>query len=335
LQIAYTATSLTIPERVRFRYKLEGQDQDWLEAGTRREAIYDNLGPGDYKFRVIAANNDGVWNESGAALEFSVLPAWYQTFWFYSACVAALALALWALHQLRLRQLERQFDKALETRVDERTRIARELHDTLLQSFQGILLRFQAVSNLLPVRPEEAKKDLDAAIDQASQAVAEGRGAVQGLRSSTAVSNDLAETIKTLGEELGASGNHQRPVFVVTVAGTPRDLRPIVRDEVYRIAGEALRNAFRHAQANRIEVELHYDPRQLRLRIRDDGKGIESHVVQNAGRAGHFGLHGMQERAKIIGANLELWSNVGSGTEVELTTPASHAYDVRGSQRPS
>ena len=334
--LAFSTLSFLSPRTNRYRYMLEGLDDTWHEVGSdERLATYTTLPFGDYTFRVQGATSRGPWSEAGVRLRIDILPAWWNTPWFRVVCLAALALVLWALHQLRLRQLEKQFDNALEARVDERTRIARELHDTLLQSFQGILLRFQAVSNMLPVRPEQAKQNLDAAIDQASQAVAEGRGAVQGLRSSTTISNDLAVAIKTLGEELGASRNDQRAAFDVTVEGTPRNLRPIVRDEVYRIAGEALRNAFCHAEANRIEVELHYDLRQLRLKIRDDGKGIESGIVQGEGRAGHFGLHGMRERAKIIGANLELWSNVGSGTEVELVMPASHAYDMRGSHRSS
>jgi signal transduction histidine kinase len=190
-----------------------------------------------------------------------------------------------------------------------------------------VLLRFQAASNLLPTRPEEAKNRLDTAIDQASQAITEGREAVQGLRDSTIISNDLAVAIRTLGEELISEGTAQRrPDFDVTVEGTPQDLHPIVRDEVYRIAGEAMRNAFRHAQAKRIEVEIHYDANLLRLRIRDDGKGIESQVIEDHGRTGHWGLHGMRERAKIIGGNLELWSKVQSGTEVELKIPSSTAY---------
>lgn len=329
LTIDYTALSLVVPEKVHFRFKLEGQDRDWREVINKREVQYSNLGPGPYRFRVVACNNSGVWNETGSFLDFSVAPAYYQTNWFRALCLAAFLALLWALYQFRLHQLKQRFDAGLEARVNERTRIARELHDTLLQSFNGSLLRFQAASNLLPARPEEAKKKIDVAIDQASQAVAEGRDAVQGLRASTIAGNNLALAIKTLGEELLASrGRYGSAVFDVVVEGTPRNLRPIVRDELYRIAGEAVRNAFRHAQAKRIEVELHYDPRQLRLRIRDDGQGMDPQVVKSDGREGHFGLHGMRERAKIVGAKLELWSDVSSGTEVELILPAAHAYDV-------
>jgi signal transduction histidine kinase len=223
-----------------------------------------------------------------------------------------------------------------EERVGERTRIARDLHDTLLQSFHGLLLRFQAVSNLLPARPQEAKERLEDAIDQAAQAITEGRDAVQGLRAPAMAPNDLAQALSALGQELGSGGTSQHsPEFRVEVEGAPRELQAILRDEVYRIAGEALRNAFRHAQARKIELEIYYDERQLRLRIRDDGKGMEAQVLDGTGRPGHWGLRGMRERAKAIGGNLELWSNLESGTEVELTIPASIAYASSNPRRRS
>jgi signal transduction histidine kinase len=153
IEIDYTALSLSIPERVLFRYKLEGHDTEWQEPGARRQAFYNDLRPGKYRFRVIACNNDGVWNEEGATLDLSVAPAWYQTFWFRVSCVGGFVLLLWALHQLRLQQLQRQFNMTLEARVNERTRIARELHDTLLQSLHGLMFRFQAARNMLPGRP--------------------------------------------------------------------------------------------------------------------------------------------------------------------------------------
>jgi len=330
LEIDYTAPSLVAPQKVRFRYKLEGRDTGWQEPGTRRQAFYTDLRPGEYRFRVIACNNSGVWNEEGASLGFNIAPAWYQTNWFRVACGATFLLLLWFAYQLRLRQLRHQFSIGLEARVNERTRIARDLHDTLLQSFNGLVLRFQAASNLLPMRPDEAKKKLNNAIDQASQAIAEGRDAVQSLRSTTLVTDDLAVAIRTLGEELaGGETSEKSPILQVTVEGTPQELLPVVRDEVYRITGEALRNAFRHAQANRIEVEIHYELHVLRVRVRDNGKGIDAQLLAGDGRSGHFGLHGMRERAKLMGGKVELWSNVGSGTEVELTVPAANAYDTR------
>jgi signal transduction histidine kinase/ligand-binding sensor domain-containing protein len=336
LQIAYTALSLVIPERVRFRYRLEGVDKEWQDAGTRREAFYTQLGPGTYRFRVIACNNDGVWNEQGAALDFSIAPAWYQTAWFRSSCVALSLLFLWALYRLRLYQLERQFNIGLEARVNERTRIARELHDTLLQSFQGLLLRFQAVSNLLPSRPDEAKRRLDGAIDQTAQAITEGRDAVHELRSCTGPAGDLDGAIRALGEQLIADYRGENSsTFRLQVEGTPRELQPILRDEVYRIAGEALRNAFRHAEAGRIETEIRYDESRLRLRVRDDGKGIDPKLLNQEGQPGHWGLPGMRERAKLIGGRLDVWSELEAGTEVELSVPSSLAYATsRSPSRP-
>jgi ligand-binding sensor domain-containing protein/signal transduction histidine kinase len=327
LQIEYTALSFVAPEKVLFRYKLEGRDRDWQDAGNRRQAFYTDLAPGNYRFRVIACNNSGVWNENGASLDFSIAPAYWQTSWFRALCVLAFIALLLALYLLRVRHLARQFNTTLDARVNERMRIARDLHDTLLQSFHGLLLRFQTATDLLPNRATEAKQVLDSAIDQAAEAITEGRDAVQGLRTSAMETNDLADAIRTVGEELAADEGASRGVVLrVEAQGAPRTLHPIVRDEILRIAGEAMRNAFRHAEAKHIEVELRYDERELRLRVRDDGKGIDPKVLNRGGREGHFGMHGMRERAKLIGGKLTVWSGLDSGTELELSIPAAHAY---------
>jgi len=327
LEIDYTALSLVAPEKNLFRYKLEGHDRDWQDVGTRREAFYNDLPPGNYRFQVVASNNGGVWNEQGAALDFSIAPAYWQTNWFRTACVAAFLIVVWGLYQLRLRQIARVFNVRLEERVAERTRIARDLHDTLLQNFQGLLLRFQTVLALCETRPADAKEVLRSSIDQTAQAITEGREAVQGLRASTVESNDLAQAITTLGEQLAAEASSATSVgLCVEVEGTPRNLHPIVRDEIYRIASEALRNAFRHAEAQQIEVEFRYDERQFRLRIRDDGKGIDATFLTAEGRTGHFGLHGMRERARLMGGKLTVWTAAESGTEIDLIIPAALAY---------
>jgi signal transduction histidine kinase/ligand-binding sensor domain-containing protein len=334
LTIDYVALSLVAPEKVRFRYMLEGQDPDWKEVVNNRHVQYSNLPPGFYRFRVMACNNSGVWNEEGALLDFSIAPAYHQTNWFRSICVVVFLALLWAGYQLRVRQLAHQFNRTLEARVSERTRIARELHDTLLQSFQGLLLRFQSASNLLPTRPDEAKQRLAKALDQAAAAIAEGRDAVQGLRPSAFETNDLANGITAMGEDLTSDASAlDSPTINVEVEGAPRSLNPVVRDEAYRIAGEALRNAFRHAQARRITVEIRYEKRQFRLRVRDDGKGLDEEAVKRAASAEHFGLPGMRERAEIVGGRLEVWSRLDSGTEVELSVPGAVAYD--GSARRS
>ncbi|HUE57307.1 MAG TPA: sensor histidine kinase, partial [Candidatus Udaeobacter sp.] len=330
----YTGLSLAVPGRIQFRYFLEGFDSSWSQPVAAREAVYTNLGPGSYRFRLVASNSEGLWNGPETAIALNVAPAYYQTYWFRLSCIAAFLGMLAAAYQLRLRQLSREFNAGLEARVGERTRIARELHDTLLQSFHGLLLRFQTVSNLLPAG--EPKQKLDDAIDQAAQAITEGRDAVSGLRSSTTVTNDLAYAIKTLGQELAVGeSNPNAAEFHVEVEGTTRDLHPILRDEVYRIAGEAVRNAFKHGQAQVIEVEIRYDERQLRVRVRDDGKGIDVKVLGGDGRAGHFGLHGMTERAKLMGGKLTVWSEAESGTEVELSIPASRAYETSTPRRRS
>jgi len=327
VDIDYTALSLVLPERNQFRIRLEGYDRDWRDVGNRRQAFYTNLPPRNYTFRVIACNNSGVWNEAGATLDFVIPPAWYQTNWFRAACVVAFLSMLSGIYELRVRQLAAQFNMRLDERVNERTRIARELHDTLLQNFQGLLPRFQAALYMLPERVIEARKTLEAAVDKASEAITEGRNAVKGLRLSTVEKNDLAVAVRTLGEELAvAAVNQSSPTFEVAVLGTPRSLHPILRDEVYRLVAEALRNAFRHAHARKIEVEIRYGEREFRLQVRDNGRGIDPSVLSGDGRAGHYGLHGMHERAKIAGGKLNVWSELDSGTEVELSIPAMRAY---------
>lgn len=219
----------------------------------------------------------------------------------------------------------RLLELSIEERVNERTRIARELHDTLLQSFQAVLLKFHTVTYLLPDQPQ-VRKSLEDVIEQAREAVTEGRNAVQGLRSYT-MSNDLAQAIGTFAEGIAVQQTAQSASdFRVQVEGTARTLAPLVLDEVYRIAGEAIRNAFQHAQARRIEVYIRYDRQELHLRVRDDGKGIDSKVIEAGQRAGHHGLPGMHERATMVGGKLAVWSKLDSGTEIEITIPASHAY---------
>jgi signal transduction histidine kinase len=299
---------------------LEGVDAEWQNVGTRRQADYSNLGPGPYRFRVIASNNDGVWNETGASFDFAIAPAYYQTNSFRVTCLAALLAALWGLYRYRLHQIAREFNMRMEERVGERSRVARDLHDTLLQGFQGLMLRLQAVYELLP--QGEAKAELEQTLDRADQVVTESRKAVHDLRLSTVVSNDLERAVRALGDELSSENS---ATFGLLVEGQTQELHPIVRDEFYRIAREALRNAFSHARAQHIEVEITYAERLLRLRIRDDGKGIAPAILEE-GRDGHYGLPGMRERAAEIGAKLDIWSGIGAGTEIDLSVPGSIAY---------
>ena len=327
LKIDYTALSFVAPDKVLFRYKLEGWDRDWQSPGIRRQAFYSNLPPGDYRFRVTASNDSGVWNEHGAVLDFSLAPAYWQTNRFRAACLLVLLSALCALYQLRLRQLRRAFNMTLEARVTERTRIARELHDTLLQSFQGVLLRFRTVRTLLPTRLPEAEQTLDSAIEQTRAAIREGRDAVQGLRSTAVEAEDFVEALRVLGEKLASDPAHARAItLTLKVEGTPRGLRPVVCEEIHQIASEALRNAYRHAEASRIEVELDYGAGRFELRVRDDGKGVDPDFLTGTGRPGHFGLSGMRERAGEIGGRLSIWSAPGSGTELQFSLPGAIAY---------
>jgi signal transduction histidine kinase/ligand-binding sensor domain-containing protein len=331
LEIDYAALSLVSPEKVRFRYALWGVDTEWQDAGSRREAYYMNLPPGHYQFQVIAGNNDGVWNQQGDRLDFSIAPAFYQTNAFRALSAVTFLVLLWSAYQLRMRGLAHQFNKTLEARVSERTRIARELHDTLLQSFQGALLRFQSVERVLPAGADDARNRLDRALDQAEAAVTEGRNAVHGLRASATTTNDLANGIAAIGMQLTSEASPGSvPLIDVAIDGTSRDLNPVVRDEAYRIAGEALRNAVKHAGARRIAVTIHYESRQLRLTVHDDGKGIDADTMTRRQVDGHFGLPGMRERAAIVKGQLDVRSERGAGTEIELRVPGRTAYLARG-----
>jgi ligand-binding sensor domain-containing protein len=325
LLIDYSALSLVGSDRLRFRYRLDGFDHAWSEPVVSRQAIYTNLGPGSYQFRVAASNSDGAWNGSEATLPFRIEPAFWQVWWFQLSCVLCLAGFTWLLYRLRLHHLGRQFDMRVEERTAERTRIARELHDSLLQGFQGLLLYLQAAQHMLPAHPDEAKRALEKVLDQGDQALAEARSAVQNLRESAVIPHDLPRALAAIGKELSAPGNTAE--FRVIVEGKAQNLDPILRDEVYRFAREALRNAFGHAQAQDIEAELSYGEQHFVLRVRDDGIGIDPRVLDRGSRPGHWGLPGMRERADSLGAQMELWSESGAGTEVQLTIPAAIAYE--------
>lgn len=320
LRIDYTALSFTVPRKVRFRYRLEGHDDDWQEVGARRQAFYSGLGPGHYRFRVAACNGDGVWNEEGASLAFHIEPAWYQTASFRLLAVLSFALAAWALYRLRVRQLSRAIGARFDERLAERTRIARELHDTFLQTIQGSKL----VADDALEQPADAAR-MRRAMEQLSvwlgQAVQEGRAALNSLRASAVETNDLAEALRRAAEAC----RFPAPAAVTfSVVGDSIEMHPVVRDEVYRIGYEAIRNACQHSGARRLEVELRYGP-EVGVRVKDDGVGIEP-AVAAAGRDGHFGLKGMRERAERIGASLTINSSSGVGTEVSLVVPGDIAY---------
>jgi signal transduction histidine kinase/ligand-binding sensor domain-containing protein len=320
LEIDYSALSFTVPEKVRFRYRLEGRDVDWQDPGMRRQAFYSDLRPGPYRFRVIACNNDGLWNEVGAGLEFSVKSAWFQTVSFRLLCVAALLLIVWIIYQLRVRQIAAALSFRFDERLAERTRLARELHDTFLQTVQGSKM---IADDALDADADQTR--MRQALEKLSrwlgQAVDEGRAALHSLRVTTTEKNHLSEALRRATED------HQLPssmTVAFSVIGDPKDLHPIVRDEVYRIGYEAIRNAAAHSRASRLEIDLRY-ANDLSLRIKDNGLGIDPSIPE-LGREGHFGLQGMRERASRIRSKLTIVSSANAGTEVSLVVPGAVVY---------
>ncbi|WP_433974195.1 sensor histidine kinase [Tunturiibacter lichenicola] len=325
---SFAGLSLSIPERVRYRYRLDGFDRAWSEPVATQEAVYTNLSPGSYRFRVIACNSDGLWNYNGPSVQLTIVPEFYQTKWFLLLCAAIAGSLAWAAYQWHVGQMTDRLHMQFTERLSERTRIARELHDTLLQTFQGLILHFQTARDLLQSRPAEASEKLDTALESADQAMVEGRNAIYDIRSSTVVDDDLAHAIGALGDELRAnySGKGDPAALSVVVEGTAKPLDPICRDDIYHIVREALRNSYRHGEAKSVEAEIAYGKRSLRVRIRDDGKGIDPKVLAQGGLAGHWGMAGMRERAKRIGGRLVVWSELEAGTEVELSIPGSVVY---------
>jgi signal transduction histidine kinase/ligand-binding sensor domain-containing protein len=325
LEIDYTAPSLAIPERVLFRYKLDGVDSEWQNVGTRRQAYYTKLRPGPYKFHVTACNNDGVWNEAGATLDFNVAPAWFQTTWFSLLGLGCGILLGSVLYRLRVRQVAAVMNARFDERLAERTRIAQELHDTLLQGFLSASMQVHIAKEYVPA-DSPVGSILARALELMGQVVDEGRNAVRGLRSSHSASLDLEEAFARIQQEFATQNGNGTPVgFHVIAEGEQRPLHPLLRDELYRIGREAVINAFRHARAHRIEVTLTYTSKQFRLLVRDDGCGIDPAILKS-GREGHWGLSGMRERADRMRAKLCVMSRPSGGTEVQLSVPGSVAF---------
>ncbi len=324
LEIDYTALSLSAPERVRFRYRLIGVDRDWIEAGERREAVYTNVGPGQYQFQLIAVNGDGVWNTTGATLTLSIEPTFLQSIWFKLLVALALLGATAIAYAFRLRQVTAQLQSRFDIRVAERERIARELHDTLLQGVQGLLLRFQAIANRVP-QGGELRTSLNEALDRADQVLVEGRARVRDLRMASA-EGDLAKAILECADKI-IEGD--QPRLRIVIEGAPRPLHALVGEEVTRIAEEAIRNAVQHASAQSIDAVLSYGRSEFRLSIRDDGVGMSQAILISGEKAGHYGLIGMRERAQRIGGCTDVRSREGAGTEITLSIPGRGAYRHR------
>jgi hypothetical protein len=323
LEIDYTALSFVAPPKVRFRYKLEGRDTDWQEAGTRRQAFYSDLGPGQYRFRVIASNNDGIWNDEGATLDFSIAPAWYQTIWFRLFSIVTVLFVVWALYEFRVRQVASGISARFDERLAERTRLARELHDTFLQTVQGSkMVADDALEQSGdPLRMRRAMEQLSGWLGQATQ---EGRAALNSLRTSTTEGNDLAEAFRRATDDCLIPG---AMAATFSVVGDARAIHPIVRDEIYRVGYEAIRNACMHSRASRLEVELLYAD-DLAVRVSDNGIGIDP-TIADEGKDEHFGLKGMRERAARIGAKFTLASSASSGTEITIVVPGGIVFPKR------
>ena len=322
IEIDYTALSLAIPERVLFRYKLDGVDKDWQDAGTRRQAYYTKLRPGAYTFRVIASNNHGVWNTTGAALSFRVNPAWYQTVWFYCLIGLLLLALMWTVVMVRSRQAAARAEMRMGERLMERDRIARELHDTLLQGVQVLILRFQLVADSIPAG-EPLRDVAEKSLSYADQLLVEGRQRVRDLRTHDGSADSLAYSFGKMQQELHLEFARD---FRLVIEGKPRNLHRVVQDEVEMIARQALSNAFQHAQASDVLCVIEFTESYFILRCEDDGIGIDPQFASNCGRPGHWGLIGMRERAQKIGATLRVQRRTKGGTEIELRVAARLAY---------
>ncbi len=320
VQIQYTAPNLSIPERVHFRYKLEGSDQEWQDVGTRRQAFYTNLSPRHYRFHVTASNDGGVWNEVGDSVDFTIEPAWYQTHWFLGLCIALGIVSVWSLYRIRVWQMERASAARFDERLSERTRMARELHDTFLQTIQGS--KFVVDDGLEePLDAEKMHRALGQVSGWLEQAIAEGRAALNSLRSSTTLKNELGPSLRQVAE----SGTVPDGMTIsVSVIGSARELHPIVRDELYRIGAEAIQNAKSHSSGSRLNIDLTYS-QSLTIRIRDNGVGIDP-AYATKGKEGHHGLQGMRERAERIQGKLTILSSPESGTHISVIVPGSVSF---------
>ncbi|MFL6255847.1 MAG: two-component regulator propeller domain-containing protein [Pyrinomonadaceae bacterium] len=309
----YAGLSFVAPEKVRYRYKLEGFDRDWVDGGDRRVAYYTNLGPGDYRFMVIACNNDGVWSSAPATFSFQLRPHFYRTYWFYALVVVASGLLGWQLYALRLRQVRARYGAVLQ----ERNRIAREIHDNLAQEILGISVQLEIVARTLASAPDAARTHLDRARALVRSSVAEARRYVWDLRSQSLDERDLPAALAEMTRRLTAESGMQTQF---SVGGTFRPLAPQVENNLLRIGQEAVGNAVRHAQAKTVTVSLDFGAREVRLVVKDDGRGFDA-ATYDGRRGGHFGLVGMRERAEQMGGNANVKSEPGAGTEVTVRVP--------------
>jgi ligand-binding sensor domain-containing protein/two-component sensor histidine kinase len=321
IRIPYFGANLYAPEKVKYLYRLHGVDKTWQDVDRRTEAVYTHLGPGRYVFEVKATNGEGVWS-APVSISFTVLPAFYQSIWFALLCALAGILLLWLVLTVRVRYVTAGIRQRAEERADERIRIARELHDTLLQGVQGLLLTFHVAAQKVPAE-HESKPVLERALTTADRIIVEGRNRVNRLRSENVTDAELKSLIQGVADSLRSTA----PIdFVLERTGGANTLRSQVVDEVFCIAREALTNAFRHSEASRIVVELDYQKREFKMSCRDNGRGFDAEAFRGSQTNGHWGLRGMEERAQGIGAKLLLTSSADKGTEVRVMMPARLAY---------
>lgn len=326
IEISYSALSFAAPQKTRFRYRLAGFDQEWHDVGTRRQAVYMNLKPGTYTFQVIACNNDGVWNSAGDTLNFTILPKFYQTSWFLACVGGAALLLLCAVFVVRLRISTSLIEGRMNERLLERDRIARELHDTLLQGFQGIVLRLQGIAAMLaPSAP--ARHALEETMDRADQILVDGRGNLMQLRSRTSSAGTLTEQLTGVIADLKLQNDIP---CELSVEGQARALKPAAHDELFAVAREALTNAFRHSKAAKIFVNLAFEDAQFSFRCRDNGVGLPAAVLKAGSAQGHWGLVGLRERAGNLHARLVVRNSEPGGAEIEIIVPARYAYPRHG-----
>lgn len=317
IELSYTALSFAAPEKVRFRYRLDGFQPDWVDAGTRRVAYYTQLSPGAYRFHVLAANDDGVWNESGASYDFRVQPHFYRTAWFYAACALLVAAAAWSIHRLRLRQTEARYAAVL----GERGRIARELHDTVAQGFAGVSMQLEAVAARMIESPAQARENLDRARLLIRTSLADARRTVRDLRPTLLESGDLATSLRRAASALdGIDGMRVE----VTVKGSARRIAPAVEDQLFRVGQEALTNAVRHGRSRAVRIGITYHRHSIELVVEDDGTGFAG-APPPSRDGGGLGLVGMRERMEQIGGRLEVESSPGHGTRVRAVAPVGEA----------
>ena len=318
----FAALTFSSRENLHYRYRLREVEREWRETQIGQHLVrYSTLAPGRYAFEVQARTNDGSWARTGAAIAVTILPPFWATWQFRLAIAVLMIWLLWQAHLYRLRRFSRQINIRFEERLAERSRIAQELHDTLLQSVVSASMQLHVAAKSMP-QESPAKARISHTLELMGRLIEEGRNTVRGLRSAQRDLPDLEGSFSRIVNELPVTGDVK---FRVLVDGVTRPLHPIVRDEVYRIGREAIINAFRHANANSIEVSLEYRDKGFRLLVHDDGQGLDPELVR-FGREGHFGLPGMRERAEKIGGQLRLLSRPGSGTGVELTIPETSAY---------